>query len=157
MTRNQGVRYQVNHRTTYRYSIPVSFSHHLTHLSPRPCAYQTCHRTALIVLPTPTHHAQARDYFGNPVSYITLQQQHHELILHAKSVIALRHFAVSTWIEAGLSPKTVQTFAGHSSVEVTMSRYGHLFKDAAHLEAMDRIGGGEIAFSRQLPITLSEA
>ena len=26
MTRNQAVRYEVNHRTTYRYSIPVSFS-----------------------------------------------------------------------------------------------------------------------------------
>jgi transglutaminase-like putative cysteine protease len=93
MTRNQAVRYEVNHRTTYRYSIPVSFSHHLTHLSPRPCAYQTCHRSALIVLPTPTYHAQARDYFGNPVSYITLQQQHKELILHAKSVIDVEPMA----------------------------------------------------------------
>lgn len=52
---------------------------------------------------------------------------------------ALRHFAISTWIEAGLSPKTVQTFAGHSALEVTMSRYGHLFKDAAHQAAMNRI------------------
>ena len=52
---------------------------------------------------------------------------------------ALRHYAVSTWIEAGLSPKTVQTFAGHSSLEVTMSRYGHLFKDTAHQAAMNRI------------------
>jgi integrase len=41
---------------------------------------------------------------------------------------ALRHFAVSCWIEAGLSPKTVQTFAGHSSLQVTMGRNGHLFK-----------------------------
>ncbi len=37
---------------------------------------------------------------------------------------ALRHFAVSCWIDAGLSPKTVQTFAGHSSLQVTMDRYG---------------------------------
>ena len=39
---------------------------------------------------------------------------------------ALRHFAVSCWIEAGLTPKTVQTFAGHASLQVTMDRYGHL-------------------------------
>jgi integrase len=39
----------------------------------------------------------------------------------------LRHFAVSCWIEAGLAPKTVQTFAGHASSQVTMDRYGHLF------------------------------
>jgi transglutaminase-like putative cysteine protease len=90
MTDNRPVLYEVSHRTTYRYSIPVSFSHHLLHLSPRPCPHQTCCRTALVVLPTPTRHAQAIDYFGNPVSYITLQHQHNELILHARSVIEVR-------------------------------------------------------------------
>ncbi|MGD1035913.1 MAG: tyrosine-type recombinase/integrase [Roseiarcus sp.] len=52
---------------------------------------------------------------------------------------ALRHFAVSCWIDAGLSPKTVQTFAGHSSLQVTMDRYGHLFKSDDHKKAMDAI------------------
>lgn len=52
---------------------------------------------------------------------------------------ALRHFAISCWIEAGLSPKTVQTFAGHSSLQVTMDRYGHLFPSDDHRQAMDRI------------------
>lgn len=52
---------------------------------------------------------------------------------------ALRHFAVSCWIEAGLSPKTVQTFAGHSSLQVTMDRYGHMFKSDDHKRAMDAI------------------
>ena len=52
---------------------------------------------------------------------------------------ALRHFAVSCWIEAGLDPKTVQTFAGHSSLQVTMDRYGHLFKSEDHKRAMDTI------------------
>ena len=52
---------------------------------------------------------------------------------------ALRHFAISTWIDAGLSPKTVQTFAGHSSLQVTMDRYGHLFPDDSHKAAMDEI------------------
>lgn len=52
---------------------------------------------------------------------------------------ALRHFAISTWIDAGLAPKTVQTFAGHSSLAVTMDRYGHLFKSEDHRKAMERI------------------
>jgi integrase len=52
---------------------------------------------------------------------------------------ALRHFAVSCWIDADLSPKTVQTFAGHSSLQVTMDRYGHLFKSDDHKKAMDAI------------------
>lgn len=52
---------------------------------------------------------------------------------------ALRHFAISCWIEAGLPPKTVQTFAGHSSLQVTMDRYGHLFRSDSHGRAMDAI------------------
>jgi integrase len=52
---------------------------------------------------------------------------------------ALRHFAISCWIEAGLPPKTVQTFAGHSSVQVTMDRYGHLFRSDNNTAVMDGI------------------
>lgn len=51
----------------------------------------------------------------------------------------LRHFAISCWIEFGLQPKTIQTFAGHSSLQVTMDRYGHLFPKESHREAMDQI------------------
>jgi integrase len=50
-----------------------------------------------------------------------------------------RHFAISMWIEAGLTPKTVQTFAGHASLQVTMDRYGHLFPSDDHKRAMDGI------------------
>ena len=55
---------------------------------------------------------------------------------------SLRHFAVSCWIEAGLAPKTVQTFAGHASLQVTMDRYGHLFPSDNHRKAMDQIAEG---------------
>jgi integrase len=52
---------------------------------------------------------------------------------------SLRHFAISCWIERGLSPKVVQTFAGHKSLQVTMDRYGHLFPSEDHRVAMDAI------------------
>jgi integrase len=58
---------------------------------------------------------------------------------------ALRHFAISTWIEAGLKPKTIQTFAGHSSLAVTMDRYGHLFPSEDHRNAMDEIASSIFA------------
>lgn len=52
---------------------------------------------------------------------------------------ALRHFAISLWIEAGLQPKTIQTFAGHSTLALTMTRYGHLFPTDEHRNIMDQI------------------
>ncbi len=52
---------------------------------------------------------------------------------------ALRHFAISLWIEAGLQPKTIQTFAGHSTLALTMTRYGHMFPSDKHRNIMDQI------------------
>lgn len=41
---------------------------------------------------------------------------------------ALRHAAVSLWIEQGFQPKRIQMLAGHSSIRVTFDIYGKLFK-----------------------------
>jgi hypothetical protein len=43
------------------------------------------------------------------------------------STHAVRHFAASVWIEAGFSPKRLQALLGHSSIQMTFDRYGHLF------------------------------
>lgn len=51
----------------------------------------------------------------------------------------LRHFAVSLWIEQGFNVKEVMTFAGHSSVQMTMDRYGHLFRSPDHQRGMAEI------------------
>jgi len=40
---------------------------------------------------------------------------------------ALRHFPASLWIEAGFTPKRLQDLLGHSSIQMTFDRYGHLF------------------------------
>lgn len=42
---------------------------------------------------------------------------------------ALRHAAVSLWIEQGVPPKKVMTWAGHASIQFTMDTYGHLWED----------------------------
>lgn len=68
----------------------MSLSHHVLHLTPRRCDHQSVFRTALTITPTPTTHDTGVDYFGNPVSFITLQHQHKHLTLHARSVIAVQ-------------------------------------------------------------------
>jgi integrase len=40
---------------------------------------------------------------------------------------ALRHAAASLFIEQGFSPKRVQAFMGHSTIQMTFDTYGHLF------------------------------
>jgi integrase len=55
---------------------------------------------------------------------------------------ALRHFAASLWIELGFSPKRLQALLGHSSVQMTFDRYGHLFPSAE--DDHERFARGEI-------------
>jgi len=43
---------------------------------------------------------------------------------------AFRHAAASLWIEQRVSPKRIQTWLGHSSIQVTFDTYGHLFEQA---------------------------
>ncbi len=47
----------------------------------------------------------------------------------AFSVHDLRHFHASLQIEGGLAAKELQVHMGHSSIQVTMDVYGHLFTD----------------------------
>ena len=81
--------YEVSHRTVYRYGQPVSISHHLLHLTPRAAAFQRCRDSAIEIVPAPTVRTAELDYFGNPATFVTIQQTHSELVLHALSVIAV--------------------------------------------------------------------
>jgi integrase-like protein len=49
----------------------------------------------------------------------------------------LRHTAAALLIAQGAHPKAIQSHLGHSSITVTLGRYGHLFPDD-----MDRLAAG---------------
>ena len=55
---------------------------------------------------------------------------------------AFRHCAASLWIEQRVSPKRIQTWIGHSSIQVTFDTYGHLFEqadaDSSVMQAIER-------------------
>lgn len=84
------MKYDVSHKTIYDYGQPVSISHHVLHLMPRPCDHQECLTAGIKVTPEPTIRGSGADYFGNPVNYLTLQSQHSRLCLHAFSQIEVR-------------------------------------------------------------------
>ena len=69
--------FEVSHRTVYNYSQPVSISHHLLHLTPRDAALADLPR-----LRGRDHRRRRRsgapgvDYFGNPTTFVTIQQRH---------------------------------------------------------------------------------
>lgn len=53
----------------------------------------------------------------------------------------MRHTAVALAVAAGAHPKTIQQRMGHSSITLTLDRYGHLFPgvDDALASALDSL------------------
>jgi integrase len=43
---------------------------------------------------------------------------------------SLRHYAISSWLAAGIDLKTVQHWAGHATLKMTLDVYGHLIPRA---------------------------
>jgi integrase len=105
--------------------------------------------SALIAWKSKSHYTGSEDFVfpdgrGNFTRHTNMTKRFWNPLIEAAKIEpigwhALRHFAVSTWIEAGLQPKAVQTLAGHSSFHITMSRYGHLFPSEDHQSAFDKI------------------
>lgn len=81
--------YDVSHKTVYRYSTPVVQSQHLVRMTPRPVSHQQVKNHALLVEPAPTIRTERDDYYGNHVVTLDIEQEHDELIVHAKSRVTV--------------------------------------------------------------------
>ncbi len=77
--------YTVTHTTNYLYADPVPLCHNLIHLRPRAAPRQTCHHSTLIVQPEPRALVHQQDYFGNPITFFTIQEPHKKLSISVKN------------------------------------------------------------------------
>jgi transglutaminase-like putative cysteine protease len=84
--------YRVAHTTTYDYTQPVTLCHNVAHLSPRAAPRQTCRHSELLVTPPPAVCHARTDYFGNPVTFFTVQEPHQKLTVISKHLTAVRPF-----------------------------------------------------------------
>jgi transglutaminase-like putative cysteine protease len=83
------MKYDITHRTTYRYSTPVAQSQHIVHMSPRAVERQRIKGHTLLIEPAPTIRTEREDYFGNRVVMFDIEQEHAELIVQARSTICV--------------------------------------------------------------------
>ncbi len=81
--------YRVRHVTSYRYSEPVSTSHHDLHVLLRGSGRQTVRREALTVEPVPAVRRDRVDWFGNRATHLAIHQRHAELTVTADAEIAV--------------------------------------------------------------------
>jgi transglutaminase-like putative cysteine protease len=81
------MKYRVSHTTTYRYSQPVTVSHHVARLQPRPTNTQREQDFALEITPEPSLRTTHTDYFGNRVCSFSIEQLHTRLEVTARSIV----------------------------------------------------------------------
>ncbi len=79
--------YRVRHATTYAYADLVSVCHNELRLRPRDCRHQICTFHELALLPEPLAVSHWVDFFGNPVTFFTLQEPHRALTMTANSTV----------------------------------------------------------------------
>lgn len=80
-------RYEINHKTTYRYRYPVAVSHHSARLRPLSDASQSCESFALAIAPSSVDLVERLDFFGNAMHMFSVQEPHAALVVEARSQV----------------------------------------------------------------------
>jgi transglutaminase-like putative cysteine protease len=98
------MKFLVRHLTTYRYTEPVQLSHHAAHLRPRDVDGQHISASAIAIRPEPAVLQDGgRDYFGNPITFFTIQAPHSTLQIESSFVVetsrqpSLPQITVPSW------------------------------------------------------------
>jgi len=81
--------FKITHTTTYDYADIVSLSHHLLRLKPRELPHQRCLGHEVHIDPRPAVAEQHFDYFGNAVTFVTIEGAHKTLIVKSVSDVSV--------------------------------------------------------------------
>jgi transglutaminase-like putative cysteine protease len=81
--------YRIVHRTTYKYKYPVALGNHVACLTPRTLTHHRCLWSKMRIEPEPSTHAERLDYYGNQLSFFTIQEPHKQLVVEARSEVVL--------------------------------------------------------------------
>ncbi|QDV52226.1 transglutaminase family protein [Gimesia fumaroli] len=116
------MKYKITHTTKYAYSQAVPVCHNLVHLAPRELPHQKCHEFKLLIHPDPFSITNRKDYFGNDVSYFSIDQPHLGLTVTATSHVVVSPIpkvpenetppweSIVTQLEKDRSPETLDAY-----------------------------------------------
>jgi transglutaminase-like putative cysteine protease len=115
------LRFRIRHVTRYVYEEPVSLCHSVAHLKPRSRPGQSLLSAQVRVDPFPAVSREHTDFFGNRVSYFSIQQSHTSLEVVANS-------------EVDVEPLALPDFAASPAWELVVERLRDA-RDPATLDA----------------------
>jgi transglutaminase-like putative cysteine protease len=114
--------YEIIHTTTYNYSDPVSLSHHTLRLHPRDLPHQHCVENSLRLQPRPAVMQSHFDYFGNHMTFATVEGTHRKLVATSRSRVEIK---AAAWPNPAETPtwEAVRDFTlGYRADEILEAR-----------------------------------
>ena len=87
--------YDVRQTTTCGYASPVAHAHHVLRLTPVHRDGQRVHLASLQIVPEPRQRREGRDFFGNRLTWIEIEEPHQTLTVKLSARIAID--ALATW------------------------------------------------------------
>jgi transglutaminase-like putative cysteine protease len=81
---SDAIRYRIRHSTACRYTDDIQLAYHILHLHPRDHQTQRLVSYRLALAPQPSHAAEHLDYYGNPATYVALQEPHKSLTVQSE-------------------------------------------------------------------------
>lgn len=114
--------YRVVHKTLYEYADAVNLSHNIVRARPRNHSAQTCRWHQLVVSPMPAVSGERRDYFGNYVSWLSLQEPHTLLTVESRSEVEVRLELRPDLSQGPSWEQVAATIAGSTNPQVIAER-----------------------------------
>jgi transglutaminase-like putative cysteine protease len=143
--------YKVTHTTTYDYTDSVSLSHHLLRLTPRNLTHQRCQHYDVQIDPRPAVAAQHFDYFGNAVTFVTIEGAHRKLTVKSVSDVSVLRPRVPVATET-LAWESVREFSRGRQIGQSLDASEFIFDSPFVKTADDFAAYAAPAFPKERPI-----
>jgi len=143
--------YKITHTTTYDYLDNVSLSHHLLRLRPRDLSHQRCLGYELQIDPRPAVTEQHIDYFGNVVTFVTMEGAHKTLVVKSASEVSLARPRVPAPTETP-AWETVREFSRGHQIGHALAASEFIFDSPLVKAADDFADYAAPSFSKERPI-----
>lgn len=86
--------YDVRQTAAYSYGSKVGFAHHVLRLTPTDRPFQRVQAVALDIEPAPVNRREGKDFFGNRLTWIDLDQPHDELVIKVSARVSVEKAAL---------------------------------------------------------------
>ncbi len=119
--------YRIVHKTSYKYAYPVSVGSHIACLTPRSLPHHRCERTELRITPQPATRTERMDYFGNQLTFFTVQEPHKKLVVEARSFVTIEENA-KPWPERSAPWEEIARSLPHDHSAAGLEAYQFVFE-----------------------------